>query len=250
MKHIFSLYFPDTTRLFDAVTLKQSIVIQDKELYHRIVRILRFNKNDCFNLFDKTRCIQLCIENIDARAITSTVLNNQITHQLHPIITFGLPLLKRDALENAVYGLTSCGVNHIQLLITQKSSSSYTPKDHERIQRIMIAGAEQTQRFLMPTVEQPLQFNDWIKRLEFAAKCPIFFDPSGKNIAEILSANDHVDSNHYILIIGPEGDLTESEKNILQNHGFIFYALTQTILRADQAALLSAGLIRSFSRFK
>ena len=43
-------------------------------------------------------------------------------------------------------------------------------------------------------------------------------------------------------------DLTEQEKNLLQDQGFLFCALTPTILRAQQAVALSAGLIRSLLR--
>lgn len=74
----------------------------------------------------------------------------------------------------------------------------------------------------------------------------IFFDPQGSKIEVLLP--EIKNAQHIILAIGPEGDLTSEEKDLIKRSGFIFATLTATILRACQAALLSAGIIRSFIR--
>jgi 16S rRNA U1498 N3-methylase RsmE len=49
----------------------------------------------------------------------------------------------------------------------------------------------------------------------------------------------------YILFAGPEGDLLDAEKFLLQKVDFHFVRLTPTVLRAQQAITLGAGLVRS-----
>jgi RsmE family RNA methyltransferase len=51
-----------------------------------------------------------------------------------------------------------------------------------------------------------------------------------------------------VLFVGPEGDLTDQEKVLLKQNGFIFCALTPTILRACEAIALGAGVVRSILR--
>ncbi len=47
-------------------------------------------------------------------------------------------------------------------------------------------------------------------------------------------------------VIGPEGDLTKEEKAYLKEQGFLFCALTPTVLRAQQAVALGLGILRSY----
>jgi 16S rRNA U1498 N3-methylase RsmE len=52
-------------------------------------------------------------------------------------------------------------------------------------------------------------------------------------------------SGNILLLVGPEGDLTLEEKEIVRANKFIFCALTPTIMRAVQATGLAAGFVRS-----
>jgi len=46
-------------------------------------------------------------------------------------------------------------------------------------------------------------------------------------------------------MIGPEGDLTAQEKELLKERGVQFLRLTPTILRAQQAVVVAMGIFRS-----
>ena len=46
--------------------------------------------------------------------------------------------------------------------------------------------------------------------------------------------------------VGPEGDLTQEEKDYLKQQGFVFCRLTPTVLRARQAVALGLGILRSY----
>lgn len=53
------------------------------------------------------------------------------------------------------------------------------------------------------------------------------------------------DISELMLLVGPEGDLSNEEKNAVHTAGFIMCALTPTILRSVHAAFLGAGIMRS-----
>ena len=53
-----------------------------------------------------------------------------------------------------------------------------------------------------------------------------------------------ITSRNISMIIGPEGGFTDKEYNYLLNAGFKAYTPIDTILKAETAAVLFAGMIR------
>jgi RsmE family RNA methyltransferase len=151
-------------------------------------------------------------------------------------------LLKREALEQAIYSAVELGVNKVQLLITEKVQRNWQVKELERLKHIMIAAAEQSKCFAIPQLLEPVPLLDVP-----LSGSTVFFDPEGEALADVLIKDlyqKQIDS--LTVVIGPEGDLTESEKFYLQKQQALFICLTPTILRAQQAVALGVGILRSF----
>jgi 16S rRNA (uracil1498-N3)-methyltransferase len=149
--------------------------------------------------------------------------------------------LKKQALEEAVYGLVECGVSSIYLLDTDKVQRDWGgDKEYERLYKICIAAAEQSKNYAMPQIHKPISLNEFIK--QHAAYTKLFFDPAGASIMATISDRKH---ENICCIVGPEGDLTESEKDLLRTQQFNFCHLTPTILRAQQAVVVAVGALRS-----
>ncbi len=151
-------------------------------------------------------------------------------------------MLKRDALEDALYACVELGANIVQLVFTEKVHRSWGgQKELERLQRIIIAAAEQSKNFAIPVLSEPVQLD----ALSFnVSDTHILFEPSGGSLPEILETVQK--PKKLVLAIGPEADLSQREKNFLINNGFILCKLTSTILRARQAVVLGLGIFRSF----
>lgn len=135
------------------------------------------------------------------------------------------------------------GVNEISLVITQKVHRGFTQKDLERMHKVIIAAREQAKYFAPVKLNNPVLLEQVIESNTYLP-C-LFFDPQGEsaaNVIETLQANKH---EKILAMVGPEGDLSFEEKELLRSKGFIFCALTPTILRSFQAATLAMGLLRS-----
>ena len=172
--------------------------------------------------------------------------SKQLTTALRPTVTFLLPLLKRDDFEGALYSLAEIGVNSIQLVATHKTHTSWSDeRDGERARRILIAAAEQSKNYAMPELKAPVALDKALQAMNMTDSTKIFFDPLGESFFAVMSALHGNQPDHIVLLIGPEGDLTAQEKEMVHQKGFIFCALTPTIVRAVQAAALGAGLVRS-----
>jgi 16S rRNA (uracil1498-N3)-methyltransferase len=239
-KHLFALY---TAKLkIESWVVGQSIVLDDVELMHRMIKVLRFEINDQVVLFNQNFHAQIMLQQISKKNIVVQVLSIQTHQPLQPEVTFLLPLLKKEALEQAVYSLCELGISSIQLVITEKSRQQLLhEKEFVRLQNIVIAAAEQSKNYALCKLFAAKKLTEIVNQ-QFESKLfKIVFDPAG---ASFFSINSQVQENSTILLAGPEGGLTDQELQLVQDQGFVLCALTSTILTAVQAVALGAGLFR------
>ena len=118
-------------------------------------------------------------------------------------------------------------------------------KELDRLHTIMIAAAEQSKQYIIPTLHTPKPFSDCVTDFYRTAPNSFFFDPQGKELFPVLESLRKHMPEVVSLMIGPEGDLTVLEKQILHENDIQFCRLTPTILRAQQAVVVSLGMFRS-----
>ena len=220
--------------------------ISNTDLFHRITRVLRLKKDEFFILFDRSvNCSVVLLAASQKDTIKVEVVECNQNTILSPNIKFLLPILKRDAFEQAIYSLVEFGANTIQLITTQKTQRKWGgQKEVERLEKVMIAAAEQSKNYALPNLCVPKALDQIVQNLEKQAT-KIFFDPIGSDTFFVLENMRKSLPEHMILLVGPEGDLTNDEKSILKENNVKFCRLTPTILRAQQAVVVSLGIIRS-----
>jgi 16S rRNA (uracil1498-N3)-methyltransferase len=238
-KHEFAIYF---TGLLKNYELHQVIILSDKDLCHRIINILRMQTNEQIVLFNNEQNILVEIIAITKKEIKVKILHKDLNKELVPKITMLVSVLKREAFEQAIYYCVELGANVIQPIITEKVH--FKNWDRERLERIIIAAAEQSKNFNIPELQEPKKLPEFLNKIENLTCEPtkIFFDAQGQNFTEIMGK--FVKPQELILLVGPEGDLTPQEKESLQKAQFQFCKLTPTILRAQTAVSLALGMFR------
>ncbi len=240
--HIFSLFTPNLS--LNSWLIEQVIIVTDVDLIHRLVSVLRFVSGDHVVFFNQQCVVHVLIQEVSKKNIKVCVQNIQKHHQLLPQVTFLLPLLKKEALEQAVYSLCELGVNKIQLVVTQKSRQSLLhEKEFLRLQNIVIAAAEQSKNYSFSQLLRPQKlsesFNACVQHFN------VVFDPAGASFFDLREKFFQSSSTlSFSLLVGPEGGLTEQELELVKKNEFVSCALTPTILTAVQAVALGAGLFR------
>jgi 16S rRNA (uracil1498-N3)-methyltransferase len=243
-KHEFALYYNALNQLKPIIN--QQISITDADLMHRMAQVLRLHANDEIILFGAAMHLRMRIDSVNKKAISGTVLMLERNVPLQPELTVWLPALKREALEMAVDAVTQMGATTIALTYCAKSRHNLAEKDMQRLHKIAIAACEQSKQFAVPTLVAPMQLADRIGQLTTDQQL-FFFDPAGVpaySLHEQLKAH----TSACIVMVGPEGDLTTQEKDMLCAAHAQFVALTPTVLRAEQAIALAVGLVRCYAR--
>lgn len=238
-KHTFSFYSPLV--IIDSWKTGLTVIIDNVDLLHRLIKVVKVQQGDAYVLFDQQKHALVETLSVLKKSIHVKIISIEKNDILAPSIVYMLPLLKKEALEEAVYSLSEIGVTIIQLAITQKSRQQlFGSKEFDRLKNIVISAAEQSKNYRFPELILPKKIKDFDQNI-YTGAMKIVFDPAGPSFFEIRSS---IINKNIVLLVGPEGGLTVEELDFLDLKEFRFCALTSTTLRALQAASVSAALFR------
>jgi len=247
MKHEFAMY---VAHLSSYLSPKRDYIeLQDPDAVHRIRSVLRLAQDDELILFDGVQQVVCTITDMNKKTVLVRILSNNRTVSLDPSVTFLLPLLKKEALERMIYACVELGANTIQLVITEKSQRSWrSEKELQRMQAIMVAAAEQSKQFAIPEMYPPCSLPEALQH-HTKHDIKLVADPAGTPLYQVLTQvvqNMHAHKKSSLVItMGPEGDFTETERELLRTASYQAVRLTPTVLRSQQAGALLLGTLRS-----
>lgn len=133
------------------------------------------------------------------------------------------PIKRTDDLINMT---TQLGVKKIVPVITEHTTAQHI--NWERMKKIAIEAAEQSNRNSVPEIATPIKFTDLdLSNLAFADERAAY-GATRKTTTKIKS-----------ILVGPEGGFSDAEFSALDNAGAIGISLGQTILRAELAAAIA-----------
>lgn len=248
-RHEFAIYYPLLSFQIKNIANSELLKITDLAIINRITGILRLRPGEEVLFFDDKLSAHCCLHSVNKKELLCTILAQHKHHALKPALTVILPLLKKDDFETALYSLVELGATTIQLVTTEKTQRAWgADKELERCHRIMIAAAEQSKNFALPELMPPISLKTYLPKIADQSIPKIYFDPQGKAPFEILRILTEKKASHYVLMVGPEGDLTIPEKDLLLSQSFQFCQLTPTVLRSVSAIAVGVGMIRSILR--
>ena len=110
-----------------------------------------------------------------------------------------------------------------------------------RIEKILISAMKQSQKALLPKINEITSFSQFIKKnfdgLKFIAHC--YEDVSKKELKQLYQINKNV-----LILIGPEGDFSQQEVDLAKQNGFKSISLGNSRLRSETAALVACNSIQ------
>ena len=130
-------------------------VLTQKELAHRLLKVLRLAEGDRVVFFDNQYSIKVILAAPAGGSSTlSFFIDDVRPHMpLKPAIHWLLPLLKRDAFEEALYSLVEIGATSVHPFVSTKTGRNWLgERERSRCRSLMIAAAEQSKNFLIPSL--------------------------------------------------------------------------------------------------
>ncbi|KAK4340148.1 hypothetical protein RND71_041610 [Anisodus tanguticus] len=218
--------------------------VKGDEFWH-MTRVLRLTIHDRVELFDgKGVLVEGCIQNIDQTGLDIVVLENPKSvsphnTQWHVYAAFGT--LKGGRADWLVEKCTELGSCSVTPLLTERSPS-ISENRADRLQRVSFAAAKQCKPFHYDTnILCTNFFVDYL--LVKSSKLSFIATAEAKPVFSALSSMKRESSG--LMIIGPEGDFTEKELNVILEAGKTSVGLGPHRLQVETAtvALLSALML-------
>lgn len=161
-------------------------------------------------------------------------------------VTLAVCLPKSDKLELIVQKCTELGISEYVVVdsartVARPGSASIAGK-LERWRRIAREAAEQSERGIAPGIRGVLPFCEVAATAsEFDLAIVAWEEESETTLREVLRTN--VGAKSVLLIIGPEGGLTEEEVDMAKDAGAVSVSLGRRVLRAETAAIATSAIV-------
>ncbi len=219
-----------------------SITLNEVTSKH-VVQVLRMQAGEQINLTDgkgnmltaeiKTAHKKNCVVHIKATSFQPQAVRK---------VFIAISLIKNTSrFEWFLEKATEIGVAEIIPLICERTERQHFRYD--RMKGIVVSAMLQSQQTWLPVLQEPVLFDQYIRQKGAS-------DSSLKMIAHCLETNkqslanlDKAQYSNLQLLIGPEGDFSETEIELALKNQFTAITLGETRLRTETAGVVAAALL-------
>jgi 16S rRNA (uracil1498-N3)-methyltransferase len=201
---------------------------------HQVTRILRLGDGDEIRLLDGLGSELRC--RIQGRECVVLERRTTVGEPVHRL-TVWQALLKGDHLEPVIRHGTELGIARFGLLVSERCvARELSSRRLERLRAVAREAAEQSERGILPPVDQPITFAEANK--EAAPGSVLLFERhEGKRLTEMEPPPS--------VFIGPEGGFSPDEVAAAERAGLAIAGLGPRILRSETVAVAVAAAILS-----
>jgi len=223
-------------RLFYSKSLSLNLTDKlDKSQSHYVSKVMRLKEKEVFSLFNSSGEWEAKISNI-----TKSIVEFNVTKQLrHKENTKDLWLafspIKSNYFNFMIQKATELGVTKFLPIIFERTIVRKINK--ERLEKVIIEAAEQSNRITVPSIEDPQKLKSFLNN-----DMDLIF-------TDLNTANTKIDltkltTKPTCVIIGPEGDFSEQEREeILKFSGVQSVKINENILRSETAVISALSII-------
>ena len=200
---------------------------------HHARSVLRLPAGTRIGLLDGKGTVgEAVIVAIDKRQVlvnvaTSRMIPPERKARIHLAVA---PTKQIERFEWMLEKCTEIGVDRITPLMTTRTERTKLRQD--RLERVLIGAMKQSQRAWLPRLDEATTINDLISGGIAAQRCFGWCEGERTSlVADYRAAED------AIMLIGPEGDFTPEEADLLNSRGFSPVSLGNARLRTETAAI-------------
>ena len=223
------LFFPKSL----SINLKDKL---DKSKSHYISKVMRIKVSEVFSLFNSGGEWEAKILNI-SKSLVEFNITKQLRQKENPKeLWLAFSPIKSNYFNFMIQKATELGVTKFLPIIFDRTVVRKINK--ERLEKVIIEAAEQSNRINVPSIEEPKSLKKFLddKKMDL-----IFTDLNSKTNKLDLKK---LTNNPSCIIVGPEGDFSETEREeILSYKGVQAIKINENILRSETAVISALSII-------
>lgn len=232
---------------FYAPDIEATLTLPESDSGH-CVRVLRLKEGDRIQAVDGRGNVFDC-QITDAHPKHTRVeivgRSHQGTARDYNVTLAVAPTKNIDRMEWLLEKAVEVGVDRVVLL--ECSRSERRKLRLERLEKIMVSAMKQSLKAVLPALEGPVRFNDFIKRDFDGEKFMCYCD---KDTPRRVMTCMLKPSTDVCVLIGPEGDFSPEEARGAMDNGFAAVTLGDERLRTETAALFAVQSVHIINQLK
>ena len=224
-------------RLFFSKTLSTNMSGKlDKSQSHYVNKVMRVKENEVFSLFNSSGEWEAKILSISKNIVEFNITKQLRQKETTKELWLAFSPIKSNYFNFMIQKATELGVTKFLPIVFDRTIVRKINK--ERLEKVIIEAAEQSNRINVPSIEEPQSLNSFLKNSKMDL---IFTDLNTSNTKIDLN---QLTSNPTCVIIGPEGDFSEVERQeILRFNGVQAIKINENILRSETAVISAISII-------
>ena len=218
------------------------------DLARYITRILRLRTDDEVIIFNGSGDEHHARVVVGERGAVSLEPYSTLTPEREsPLkITLSFGIVRHERMDFAIQKAVELGVSSIEPLETQHSvvylNSERGKSRHRHWEGVIRSACEQSGRVHLPSLRMPEKFVSWLSARDPVEREFIFSPRGSRALSDMLTAD--LSEAKIRVLVGPEGGLSDQERALATDAGFIELRLGPRILRAETAAIMAVGALQ------
>lgn len=231
-------------RYFSNQKIDDKLILNEKDIHH-IKNVMRMNIDDKIEIIYDNKLYICKINSISNNDLDLSIIEEKKDNNELPIyLTVAFPLTKEEKIDLILQKCTELGVSEfIPLNLSRCVTKIKNDKIDKKINRWQIIckeASEQSKRNKIPKINKIMEIEEIIK-LDYDLKIVCSVNQSVTNIKKVLQNSKKCD--RIIIVIGPEGGISETEEQYLVNNEFLQVSLGKTVLRCETAPITVCSMI-------
>jgi 16S rRNA (uracil1498-N3)-methyltransferase len=241
-----SVWRLDTFRVAPGCLSDRAVVVDGPEGHHA-VDVVRVRGGELVRLIDGEGTEAVArVESVERSVAQARVLESRTRERADGVqLTVAQALLKGRSFDEVVRRCAELGVAGIVPTVTERTIGRVPGKAEvsrrERWKSVALAATKQSRGVFVPRIGDVLSLGDVTSRIgEHALSLVAWEEESGEGLRQALAGER---PSSILLVVGPEGGLSEGEVAALSSGGAVAVSAGERVLRADWAAAAIAGMI-------
>ena len=224
-------------RLFFSESLSLNLTAKlDKSQSHYVSKVMRIKKSEVFSLFNSSGEWEAIILDISKNIVEFNITKQLRQKENSKELWLAFSPIKSNYFNFMIQKATELGVTKFLPIIFDRTIVRKVNK--ERLEKVIIEATEQSNRINIPTIKEPQSLDSFLNN----NKTDLIF-------TDLNTTNKKIDlnqltSNPTCVIIGPEGDFSEEERDQILNYkGVQPIKINENILRSETAVISALSII-------
>jgi 16S rRNA (uracil1498-N3)-methyltransferase len=231
-----TLFFVDNL----PTTVGATYEFDSEDAFHAI-KVLRIAAGEIFNLSDGAGAwSRVSVNNVNKKSMTVTVLESGFEEALAEQFTIVQAIPKGDRIKESIEMSTEGGVDRIVMWKAARSIGRADEKI-EKLQSTAREASKQSRRFRIPQVSGVVNTDQVIDEIAKADLALVFHESATSTISLSVAAG----AKKVVIIIGPEGGLTNEEVEAFAVAGAKVVLMGRPILRSAHAGLAAMAAVNT-----